>query len=102
MDFQVIFRETFVTDLEGIVRGIALHNSDAAARFGESVIDMAESLSFFPERFPKVRGRAGLRRFIVGRWFKVFYRVHSETKLVEILRCWDGRREVDPHLPAAV
>ena len=96
MDFKVIFRETFVTDLESIVRGIALHNPAAAARFGESVINTAESLSFFPERFPTVRGRAGIRRFIAGRWFKVFYRVHSENKAVEILRCWDGRRESDP------
>ena len=95
MDFKVIFREPFVTDLEGIVRGLALHNPDVAARFGESVINPPESLSFFPERFPTVRGRAGIRRFIAGRWFKVFYRVHSETKAVEILRCWDGRRETD-------
>ncbi len=96
MDFKVIFRETFVTDLEGIVRSIALHNPAAAGRFGESVIKTAESLCFFPERFPKVRGRAGIRRFIAGRWFKVFYRVDSETKVVEILRCWDGRREAGP------
>ena len=96
MDFKVIFRETFVADLEAVVRRIAPHHPEAAARLGETVIATAESLSFFPERFPKVRGRADLRRFIAGRWFKVFYRVRSDAKIVEILRCWDGRQEADP------
>ena len=57
-----------------------------------------QNLSFFPERFPRVRQRAGIRRFIAGRYFKVFYRVHTDKMTVEVLRCWDGRREFDPHL----
>jgi plasmid stabilization system protein ParE len=96
MDFKVIFRETFVSDLEAIVRHVARHNPDAAARLGEKIISAAESLSFFPERFPTVRSRAEIRRFIAARWFKVFYRIHADAKSVEILRCWDGRRKADP------
>jgi len=96
MDFKVIFRETFVSDLEGIIRHLALRNPDAAARLGEAIIAAAESLSFFPERFPRVHGRGHIRRFITGRWFKVFYRVHTDARTVEILRCWDGRREAAP------
>jgi len=30
--------------------------------------------------------------------FKVFYRVQLESRTVEVLRCWDGRREADPLL----
>jgi plasmid stabilization system protein ParE len=98
MDFKVIFKDTFVADLEQIVRGIAHHDPDAAQRFGEIVIRMAESLHFFPERFPRLHQRLGVRRFIVHKYFKVFYRIHGDTKTVEILRCWDGRRESDPVL----
>ena len=98
MDFKVIFKDTFVADLEQIVRRIAHHNPAAALKFGETVIRIAESLSFFPERFPKVRQRRGVRRFVAGRHFKVFYRVHIDSKTVEILCCWDGRREADPQL----
>ena len=98
MDFQVIFRATFVADLERIVRDVAHHNPAAAARLGERIIQTAEGLSFFPERFPRVRQRAGIRRFIAGRYFKVFYRVRTDKMTVEVLRCWDGRREFDPHL----
>jgi len=57
-----------------------------------------ESLCFFPERHPTVRRRPGVRRLVVRKYFKVFYRVQHETRTVEVLRCWDGRREFDPVL----
>ena len=98
MDFKVIFRDTFLEDLERVVRTIATHNSDAAGRVGEIIIKKAESLSFFPERYPRVRQRPGIRRFIVRKYFKVFYRVQHESKTVDILRCWDGRQEAEPHI----
>jgi plasmid stabilization system protein ParE len=70
MDLKVIFEDTFVEDLERIVRLIAIQNPAAAHKLGETIIRMAESLSFFPERFPKVRQRTGIRRFIVAKHFK--------------------------------
>lgn len=59
MDFKVIFRETFVDDLEQIVRFIAIHNSGAAQKLGELIIQQSESLNFFPERHPRVRQASG-------------------------------------------
>jgi plasmid stabilization system protein ParE len=96
MDFKVVFRDTFIDDLELIVRSIAIHNPEAARLFGEVVIASAEKLTFFPERNPRVRQRPGLRRFVVKKYFKVFYRVNHDAKCVEILRLWDGRREAGP------
>jgi len=98
MDFKVIFRETFIEDLEGIVRSVAVRNPEAAYALGEIIITTAESLNVFPERHPGVRQRPGIRRFIAKRHFKVFYRVHHGSKTVEILRCWDGRRETEPRI----
>jgi addiction module RelE/StbE family toxin len=98
MDFKVIFKDTFLADLERIVRFIAVHNPDAALKLGELIIQTGESLSFFPERHPKVRQRPGVRRFIVKKHYKVFYRVQAESRTVEILRCWDGRQGSDPSL----
>jgi plasmid stabilization system protein ParE len=98
MDFKVIFSDTFIADLEGIIRSVAIHNPDAARSLGESIVAAGEHLSFFPERHPKVRQRPGIRRFIIARYFKVFYRVRHASNTVEVLRCWDGRRE---HNPAA-
>ena len=96
MDFKVVFRDTFLEDLERVVRSIAVHSSAAARKLGELVISAGERLGFFPERHPKVRQRPGIRRFIVKKYFKVFYRVHPEDMVVEILRCWDGRRGTEP------
>jgi plasmid stabilization system protein ParE len=96
MDFKVIFKDTFLADLERIVRLIAIHNPAAARKLGNMIIQTADGLCFFPERHPKVRQRPGVRRFIVRKYFKVFYRVRPESQTVEVLRCWDGRRESDP------
>ena len=98
MDFKVIFADTFVEDLERIVRLIAIHNPAAAHKLGERIIRMGEGLSFFPERFPKVQQRPGIRRFIVAKHFKVFYRVQHQSRTVEVLRCWDGRRRTKPKI----
>ena len=98
MDYRVIFKDTFLADLERMVRWIAVHNPSAARKLGEMIIQSGESLCFFPERHPKVRQRPGVRRFIVKKHFKVFYRVQPESRTVEVLRCWDGRRESDPVL----
>ena len=98
MDYKVIFKDTFVADLERIVRFIAVHNPSAAQKLGDIIIRSSESLCFFPERNPKVRQRQGVRRFIVMNHFKVFYRVQADSRTVEVLRCWDGRRDSDPAL----
>ena len=98
MDYRVIFKDTFLADLERIVRYIAVQNPSAARKLGEMIIQNSENLCFFPERHPKVRQRPGIRRFVVKNYFKVFYRVQTESQTVEVLRCWDGRQESDPIL----
>ena len=98
MDFKVIFKDTFLTDLERIIGLIAVHNPVAAQKLGALIIRTGESLTFFPERFPKVRQRPGIRRYIIKKHYKVYYRVQHESKTVEVLRCWDGRQQAVPVL----
>jgi plasmid stabilization system protein ParE len=98
MDYKVIFKDSFLADLERILKLVAVHNPAAAQRLGAMIVQMAEALSFFPERHPRVRQRPGVRRFVVKKYFKVFYRVQHAPRTVEVLRCWDGRREFDPIL----
>ena len=50
MGWQVIIAPSAQTDLANIVRYIAQHNSDAAARLGFELITRAESLADFPEK----------------------------------------------------
>jgi plasmid stabilization system protein ParE len=93
MDYTVVFKESFARDLEECVRRIAEQDPIAAERFGIHVFSRAKSLAVFPERFPRVRQRPGIRRFIVYRHFKIFYRIDPTLRRVEVLRLWDGRRE---------
>jgi len=98
MDFKIIFKATFVSDLELIVRSIADRNPEAALKLGEHIIQTGENLRFFPERHPKLRQRSGIRRVIVRKYFKLFYRIDQERQSVEVLRCWDGRRGHNPSI----
>ena len=98
MDFKVVFKDPFLADLEQIIRWIAVHDPAAARRLGNLIVQTSESLSFFPERHPKVKSHPGIRRFIVAKHYKVFYRVRPDSRIVEVLRCWDERRESDPRV----
>ena len=83
MDFKVIFKDSFIEDLEDIVLRIASENPSAGRILGELILQYCESLSFFPERYPKVKQRPILRRFIVKKRYKIFYRVNPPE--------WNGR-----------
>ncbi len=96
MDYKVEFKDSFLDVLEQIVAGIAGENATAAGTLGEMIVAAAESLAFFPQRHPCVRQRPMLRRFVVARYYKVFYRIQPENRLVQFLRVWDGRRGCEP------
>ncbi len=38
MDYKVIFKDSFIADLERIVKHIAIHNPAAAGKLGEMMI----------------------------------------------------------------
>jgi plasmid stabilization system protein ParE len=80
VDYKVDFKDSFLEDLERIVRGIAEENAPAARGLGEAILRATESLEFFPERHPHVRQRPKLRRLVVGKYYKVFCRVARLSK----------------------
>jgi plasmid stabilization system protein ParE len=43
MDFKVIFKDTFLADLERIVKLIAVHNPSAAQKLGLRIVQTGES-----------------------------------------------------------
>ena len=49
MGWKIIFAPQALEELEQIVRFIARDNPDAAIRFGDYLVDRAESLANFPE-----------------------------------------------------
>jgi toxin ParE1/3/4 len=102
MGWQVIIAPSAQTDLSEIVRYIAQHNSDAAARLGFELITRAESLADFPEIGRKVpEFRQPNLREIICRSYRVIYRLRRDEKQIQIVRFWHGARGF-PHIPSAV
>ncbi|MCU0772231.1 MAG: type II toxin-antitoxin system RelE/ParE family toxin [Verrucomicrobia bacterium] len=99
MGWKVIVSPSALADLEDIVRYIARHNPDAAARMGHALIARAASLALFPEmgRVVPEFHRPDLRE-VIHRSYRVIYRVRREQEAVEIVRFWHGARGF-PHIP---
>jgi plasmid stabilization system protein ParE len=93
MDFKVFFSVEALSDLERIVAYIARHDSAAAERLGNQLIDAAVSLRTLPERgrvVPEFQ-RPELRE-IVFRSYRIIYRVNHADFSVEIVRFWHAAR----------
>jgi plasmid stabilization system protein ParE len=101
MDFKVFLSDDALSDLERIVAYIAPHNSIAAERLGNQLLDVALSLCTFPERgriVPEFR-RPELRE-IIFRSYRIIYRINNTDQSLEIVRFWHGARGF-PHISGA-
>lgn len=94
VDFQVIWSEEAIADLKGICSYIAQHDTDAALRMGNGILDHVRILGQFPFIGPTYpRGARGPLREIVYRSYRIFYDVSEEPRRVDILHVWHGARE---------
>jgi plasmid stabilization system protein ParE len=62
MGWKVVFAPQALEQLEQIVRFIAHDDAEAAVRFGDYLVDRAESLAQFPELGTPYRKRPHVRR----------------------------------------
>jgi plasmid stabilization system protein ParE len=99
MDWEVIWTEPAVADLEQIVRTAASHSPTTAESLRAELLASVEVLARFPLIGPTYdRDRTGRTREILCRRYRIFYRVIEETRRVEILTIWHSARR-DPKLP---
>lgn len=98
MGCKIIFSPQAIADLEAAVRFIAKDNPDAAARFGDALIDRATILENFPLLGAPYSRRPGVRK-LVSRPYIIFYRFREKENSVDILRYWHGAQR-EPDLPA--
>jgi len=83
MDPKLIWTHKASGDIEAIVRYIALHDPDAAARIGFSIYDRAQILLQHPEAgtiLEELR-EGGWRKLIFRRW-KIVYTIRDEVIVV--------------------
>ena len=99
MDCKIIWTDPALEDLWEIVAYIAEDNPEAAARVGQDIYETVGMLASFPLIGPPYpRGSNGKIREIVSWSYRIFYRVNSRKKLVEILTVWHGARGI-PIIP---
>jgi plasmid stabilization system protein ParE len=97
MEFRVRFQKRALSDLERLVRYIASHDAVAAERFGFTIVAAAEHRAAAPESGMPYDIARGIRSFPVGP-YRVYYRILTERKTVEILKIWHGMRGRKPKL----
>ncbi len=99
MDYQVLIAPAARQDLRDITGHIAAHDSRAALRLGDELLDVADSLRRFPQRGRTVPefDRPEWRE-VVYRSFRIIYRVNRTQRQIEVSRFWHAARGF-PHIP---
>ena len=91
MDFEIFYTEPALADLEEILAWSWGQHPTTTERFANSLLNHVDLLSSFPYLGTRVRGYPGVRRLSHSP-LCVYYRVHEDLRLVEILHFWHGAR----------
>ena len=95
MDFKLIWSESSIEDLGGIVRFIAVRDGPERARqIGFSIYDRAQILTRHPEAgsiLPE-KGNASWRKLVFMSW-KIAYRIDQEAKAIYLVRIWHAAQD---------
>jgi len=91
VDFKILFSDEALNDLGEIVESIAGDNPDAASRVAQSIIDHVKVLQYFPRVGTIISRRHETRRLVHAPYI-VYYRIHENRRVVEILHFWHGSR----------
>ena len=91
MDYDLVYTQRALNDLAEIVTYIAEDDSDAALRFGNSLLDYLDLLCRYPRIGPAIRERSEVRK-LVHSPIEIYYRIQEREHKVEILHLRHGSR----------
>jgi plasmid stabilization system protein ParE len=83
--------------LERLVRYIAQDDPITAERFGLALVEAAERCARAPETGTPYDTKRGIRSFPFGP-YRVYYRILTAQKTLEVLKIWHGMRGYKPKL----
>jgi toxin ParE1/3/4 len=89
--YKILFTEDALAELEALLSYIRSDNATAAERLGRALLTHVELLQDFPRLGVRVAHRRGMR-MLVHFPIRIYYRVHEDRFLVEILHFWHGSR----------
>lgn len=95
MAFKIVWSQTAVEDLKGIVQYIALDDPGAAAKLAERIIQRIESASKLPfsNRAVPERAEEFIREAIL-KPYRLIYQVNADRRVIHILRIWHAARGI--------
>ncbi|MBI2816502.1 MAG: type II toxin-antitoxin system RelE/ParE family toxin [Acidobacteria bacterium] len=96
MAFKILFTEDSLNDLEAILDYIRADDPEAAARFGNDLLNYTELLATFPHIGEPVKHRERVRK-LLHTPVRIYYRIDEKRQIVEILHFWHTARE-EPEL----
>ena len=96
MGWTVAYAPQALEGLEQLVRFIAEDDPQAAIRFGDYLVDRAESLADLPELGTPYRKRTNVRRLLCKSYY-VYYRLQRKDQVIEIMDFWHSARR-DPRI----
>ena len=92
MDYRLFYTQKALKDLAEILGHIAEEDAGAASRFGSSLLDHVELLARFPRMGGVIRKRPSVRK-LVHSPLLVYYQVHEDQRLIEVLHFRHGARK---------
>jgi len=92
VDYHLVYTQKALNDLAEIVGHIAEDDAETASRFGGSLLDHIDLLARFPRIGGVIKKRPRVRK-LVHSPILVYYRVHEDTHVIEILHLRHGARK---------
>jgi plasmid stabilization system protein ParE len=89
VDYRLRFTQRALNDLAEIIGHIAEDDVEAAARFGNSLLDHVDLLRQFPHLAGTIRRRSRVRKLVHS---LVYYQAQDDRRLVEVLHLRHGSR----------
>lgn len=95
MAFKIVWSQTAVEDLKGIVQYIALDDLDAAAKLADRIIQHIEAASKMPfsNRAVPEKAEESVREVIL-KPYRLIYQVDANRSIIHILRIWHAARGI--------
>lgn len=93
MDYKIDWTDRARSDLRDIVARIAAERPSVLDEWGDDLFRHVEVLASFPFIGPVVSGLTPVptRRIVYGNYL-VFYRVHQQPRIVELVGIWHAAR----------
>ncbi|MBZ5703290.1 MAG: type II toxin-antitoxin system RelE/ParE family toxin [Acidobacteriia bacterium] len=84
MDYRLFFTQRALNDLAEIIGRIAEDDDEAAARFGNALLDHVDLLTRFPRMGSPIRKRSRVHKLLHSP-ILVYYQIREDKRLVEVL-----------------